>query len=267
MRNDLFDYSYQYGFWHSDTPESRARDIDRAMYLFDAHALYPKSKSDKVLEIGCGMGRFLLMLKKLGYKNLFGLDIDPSQYKIAKNEGLDVCLADANEFLSISEEKYNVIYFFDVLEHIEKEKQLKLLKMIYDHTTDDGFIALSVPNALSPTSGFYRYTDFTHTTSYTDNTCKFLLHNAGFHFFSIRPQNQETAKIQNLKLPWARLYRYEFGLTNFILTPNLIVVAFKKANILDLYLKKTPIIQNDYMEVKKENLLKRILKYVKIARK
>lgn len=251
MNNKDFDYSYQYSNWHSDTEESKEKDMAWGKAIFDTHAIYPTSSGKRVLEIGCGMGRYLMMLRRLGFRRLTGIDIDASLIKIAKKEKLSVHLSDAIKFFSFYRRKYDVIYAFDVLEHVAKEKQLTLLKKMYAHLRDDGFIVIQVPNALSPTALYFRYTDFTHVVSYTKETLEFLLHNAGFHFAKVRPQHQETKAIQDLKLPWVRLYRQEYGLTNpddFILTPNIVVVAFKKKELLEAYLKKAPPINNTYEE-------------------
>lgn len=257
MNNKDFDYSHQYENWHKDTQESKARDMAWGKAIFDTHGIYPKRADDKVLEIGCGMGRYLLMLKSVGFSNLTGVEIDRALYRIAKKENLNVHLSDALSFFPIfrkkSKRRYRVIYAFDVLEHIAKHKQLSLLKKMYKHLADDGFIVIQVPNALSPTALYFRYTDFTHVVSYTKETLEFLLHNAGFHFAKVRPQHQETAEIQQLKLPWARLYRQEYCLTNpddYILTPNIIVIACKNQQVLEEYLSQAPHILNDYPEVK-----------------
>ncbi|MBN3063662.1 class I SAM-dependent methyltransferase [Pectobacterium aquaticum] len=265
MNNADFDYSYQYNNWHTDTPESCAHDMHQAKIFFDTHAIYPQQKADKVLEIGCGMGRVMLMLREAGYGNLTGIDIDKSQTEIAKKQQLNIFLDDAVEFLQKEETKYDSIYAFDVLEHIAKEKQLDLLKRIYENATEDALVALSIPNALAPTAMLYRYEDFTHTTVYTEKTIGFLLQNAGFHFFCVRPQHHESESIQRLKLPWAKLYRHEFGIKNFILTPNLVVVAFKTKNSLEEYLKNVTPINNDYYynDSKKPRGLRRLWGHIK----
>jgi 2-polyprenyl-3-methyl-5-hydroxy-6-metoxy-1,4-benzoquinol methylase len=258
VKNDDFDYSYQYANWHSDTEESRRRDIEYTKRMFDSHGIYPESKNSRILEIGCGMGRLMLMLKSMGYDNMVGVDIDRSQIEIARKENLNVRLTDVSDFLREDRQKYDVIYCFDMLEHIDKDRQLPLLKLIFNATNDEGSVVFTVPNGLAPLAGFFRYIDFTHTVSYTENTMRFLLHNAGFHYAAVRSQHQECKEVQELKLPWARLYRMEFGLEDFILTPNLFTVAFKTQNALDTYLAKAPIIENRYSEKKRRSLWKRI---------
>ncbi len=246
MDNSKFNYSYQYGNWHSDTAESMQHDIDLARRLFSDHCIFPKHKDSNVLEIGCGMGRFMLMLRDEGYNNLIGVDIDKTQINIAKKSNLNVSLLDGIEYLKNTIDTFDVIYFFDVLEHLDKEKQLDFLKLVCEHLDDNGMIAFSVPNALAPSGMLYRYDDFTHTVSYCKNTISFLLHNAGFHYMDIRPQHKESSKVMRLKRPWADIYRKEFGIEDVILTPNLVTVAFKNKTEFESYLKAAPIIKNDY---------------------
>lgn len=220
----------------------------------------------KVLEIGCGMGRFLLHLKEMGYSNLVGVDIDEGQYRIAKKEGLNVFLSDAKTFLLNDTAKYHAVYAFDVLEHIEKSEQLELLKLIFNRLDDNGMLVIQVPNALAPTATYFRYIDFTHTISYTEDSLAFLLHNAGFHDFCIRPTHNESQEVQNLKLAWARLYRHEFGLKNIILTPNIIAIVFKNKESYQSWQEKAPIIDNPYQDnIAKSNTIKHRIK--KILRK
>lgn len=246
MDNSRFNYSYHYENWHSDTNESEQSDVRLAKKLFLDHHIFPKYKDSKVLEIGCGMGRFMLMLRDEGYNNLLGVDIDKTQISVAKKSNLNVSLLDGIEYLKNSIDTFDVIYFFDFLEHLDKEKQLDFLKLVYEHLDDSGMIAFSVPNALAPSGMFYRYIDFTHTVSYCKYTISFLLHNAGFHYMDIRPQHKENSKVMRLKRPWADIYRKEFGIEDVILTPNLVTVAFKNKTEFESYLKAAPIIKNDY---------------------
>ncbi|MDR3164567.1 MAG: class I SAM-dependent methyltransferase [Synergistaceae bacterium] len=246
MKNSDFDYSYQYSNWHTDTDESRKADVFSAKQLFDIHAIYPHEQESRVLEIGCGIGRTLLMLRGQGYENLTGIDIDESQAETAKKEGLRVYRTDANDFLSDGSEKYHAVYCFDVLEHIEKEEQLPLLKLVNSRLADDGFVVIRVPNALSPTFGYFRYADFTHRVSYTMHTLSFLLHNAGLHYVTVRPERRESLRMQWMKIPWANLYRFEHGLEDFALTPNIVAVTFKDEDMFRNYMSRAPLIQNGY---------------------
>lgn len=223
----------------------------------------PIGLDSNILEIGCGMGRFLLHLKERGYKNLTGIDIDKSQYEIAKREGLNVFLSDATTFLTNNTSSYHAVYAFDVLEHINKEKQLELLQLIFKQLHDNGMLVIQVPNALAPTATYFRYNDFTHTISYTEHSLGFLLHNAGFHDFCIQPTHNESLETQALKLPWAKLYRHEFGLENLILTPNLTAIVFKNKKSYQSWKEHAPIIKNLYEDNNTKDNTSKLKHYIK----
>lgn len=246
MDNSKFNYSLQYCNWHADTKQSYDTDLAYARKFFSDHNIYPKKKDSRICEIGCGMGRFLSMLKEEGYDNLTGVDIDKVLVKIARRDIENIHLADAIDFLSNTHDIFDVIYVFDVLEHIAKEKQLEFLRLIYSRLKDDGFVVFSIPNALAPSGMLYRYDDFTHTVSYCSNTISFLLSNAGFPYMNIRPQYKESEEVINMKKTWADIYRIEFGMKDVILTPNLVVVAFKIESMYNAYMYNAPVIENNY---------------------
>ena len=84
----------------------------------------------------------------------------------------------------------------------------------------------------------------------TDKTLSFLAKNAALMYITTRPSHQECERVQELKLPWARLYREEFCIKDFILTPNIVSVIFKNKDSFEDYLKKAPIINNSYPEIR-----------------
>lgn len=245
MNNADFNYAYQYENWHSDNEESKRNDINASLQTFKQHNIFPKTKNSKVLEIGCGMGRTMLALKSSGYDNITGIDIDEAQIKVASKEGLDVLKSDASDYLKNTDEIYDVIYMFDVLEHIEKSKQLDLLKAIYNHLSQDGFLVIRVPNALSPIFAYYRYTDFTHHVSYTDTSLSFLAKNAGFSFIETRADNEEPYSVRKLKSLWYKLYLTAYNFEP-ILTENITSVIFKDKATYENYINTAPQIINDY---------------------
>jgi tRNA G46 methylase TrmB len=71
MNNANFDYSFQYrNLGHQDTDKSRRRKMADWFSRLKQHNVFPPSKDAAVLEIGCGMGRLLAMLKDEGYSDL-----------------------------------------------------------------------------------------------------------------------------------------------------------------------------------------------------
>ena len=245
MQENL-DYMLQYSNWHKETLSSRAYDIEQWNLLINTHKLLPEDKNAKILEAGCGMGRFLLKLKELGYYNQKGIDINSDFIQISQKENLNVEKEDIIRFLEKTEETFDVIYCFDLAEHLPKEKQPYFFKLINTHLNNNGFAVIRVPNALSPTANFFRYEDFTHVTSYTPITLDFLCKNAGFDYITTRPDVKECLELRRLKVQYAEIYRKQFGLDNLILTPNLLTIAFKDKDVYENYLKQAPLIDNNY---------------------
>ena len=245
MKKYDLNYKLYYENWHQDNEESTKRDIEINKEIIKLHNILPKEKEAEILDIGCGMGRFLLTLKELGYNNLKGIEIAKSQFDIAEKTGLDIEKKDIIEYFEHNNTLYDAIYCFDVLEHLEKERQI-LLNQMYGHLADTGIIVIRIPNALAPTAMLFRYEDFTHTISYTAKTIEFLCKNSGFQYINIRPEIQESEKLQLLKTNYANIYRTQFGFKDIILTPNLMVILFKNQNKHILYNNETPKISNTY---------------------
>jgi len=87
--------------------------------------------SDKVLVVGCGTGREVLGLKKLGIKRTTGIDISPDMIREARKLLPDtkLIISDINEFES--KEKFDaVVYFNNIIEQIPSflEKKKAILK-------------------------------------------------------------------------------------------------------------------------------------------
>src|SRR5260221_4103047 len=74
--------------------------------------------ADRVLEIGCGQGSFLLSLKNKYGTDPVGLELNQKAVLKAVSLGLKVYHADLNSFSPENREAFNVICLFQVLEHI-----------------------------------------------------------------------------------------------------------------------------------------------------
>lgn len=251
MNERNINYNYQYRKWHDNTDASIKYDIDENIKLLDSHNIYPLNKESKVLELGCATGCLIQALQIKGFANILGVDIDKDLYEIAKSKNLNVLNFDAIEFLSQNKEKYDVIYCFDVLEHIDKPQQIPFLSLINATLTENGFFVLKIPNALTPLEAYFRYNDFTHTISYTTDSLSFLLMNSGFSDFVFRPQHLEDEELRMAKHNYAFMLYKQFGLEKQILTPNILAVVFKNSDDRELYEKNALQMFNDYREKEK----------------
>jgi SAM-dependent methyltransferase len=108
------------------------------------------SENDDVLEVGCGAGFLLNFIKPKSYT---GLEFNDKAIQIAQSKGLNVKKEFLHEHALQNEEKYDIVCFFQALEHVESPREflqdaLKCLKkggkMILAVPAEDSFIAQQV---------------------------------------------------------------------------------------------------------------------------
>jgi SAM-dependent methyltransferase len=102
----------------------------------------------RLLDVGCGNGRFLRHAKEQGFE-VWGIDFDKKSVEnVKRNLGIDtVFVMSLEEFYEYAKEKglkFDVITFFEVLEH--QDKPMEFLKMLKGLLKEGGCIAGSVPN-------------------------------------------------------------------------------------------------------------------------
>lgn len=137
--------------------------------------MHPESQ---FLDIGCGGGQFLFGLQAMGYKNLYGIDIEPHAVAWCNNHGL--CVKSVNILDYKTEKKFDFIAMNHVLEHIEKNKIIDILAYIQKELlAPDGYLYITVPNAQSNTGCYWAYEDFTHTTLFTGGSLLYICSVAG----------------------------------------------------------------------------------------
>lgn len=145
----------------------------------------PADKKSKILEIGCGYGRYTQFITQtLGYQNTVGMDISEEQIEYAKkNYNLtNVFQADALAYLESHEEKYDVVILMDVLEHLELDYAVRLLRKVNESLQQNGKLIIQVPNGLSPLKPIF-YSDVTHVRAFSVNSMSQILRMAGFSQF------------------------------------------------------------------------------------
>ena len=153
-----------------------------------------------VLDIGCGRGEFLEVLKENGI-NAKGIDIDEDMVNYCQSKGLNVEKADAIEYLDNLEDKsLDGIFLDQVVEHLEPKYLIKLLERCYKKLKFGYHIVIETVNPLSLTSFANFYLDLTHKKPIHPETLKFLLVSVGFReievkFFSPLPDEHKLKKV------------------------------------------------------------------------
>jgi len=109
---------------------------------------FPSNVRGKLLDVGCGDGRFLRHAKEQGFE-VWGIDFDKKSVEnVKRNLGIDTVFAmSLEEFYEYAKEKnlkFDVITFFEVLEH--QDKPMEILEMVKGLLKEGGYIAGSVPD-------------------------------------------------------------------------------------------------------------------------
>lgn len=138
------------------------------------------SRCRNVLDIGCGRGEFLELLKENGI-DVKGIDIDPDMVGYCMSKGLNVEMKDAISYLETIEDKtLDGIFLDQVVEHLKPEYLTKLLDLCHKKLNYGYFIILETVNPMSLFSFINFYIDMTHIKPLPPDTLKFLLAAVGF---------------------------------------------------------------------------------------
>jgi len=154
-----------------------------------------------VLDIGCGRGEFLEILKENGI-NAKGIDVNEDMVGYCQSKGLNVEKADAIEYLDKIEDKsLDSIFLDQVVEHLEPKYLIKLLELCYKKLKFGYYIVIETVNPLSLTSFANFYLDLSHKKPIHPETLKFLSESAGFReievkFFSPIPDEYQLKKVE-----------------------------------------------------------------------
>jgi SAM-dependent methyltransferase len=239
------DYSRFYARFHPDDPRHF-----HGLSLLHQRILRPHLPADRdapILDFGCGRGYALRTVAALGYTNLQGIDADAGQAAFARSQGLNVThIANSLEFVLERPNHYAAVLLMDVLEHVPRETQPALLRAILQSLRPGGRLICTVPNAASAIAAYWLYNDYTHHTSFTNESLQFLLEECGFARvtccaveFEIRPRYLFWLPTPRAVQWWLRcIVRCRQRLALFaelgwrrsravVLTPNILAVAAK----------------------------------------
>lgn len=99
---------WSYGSRWGDQMENSINEIFEDIY-----------KDSNILDVGCGEGRGLMALYKLGFnqRNIIGVDIAPDKIKAARDRGFLVLDEDFHQLKAIPDNHFDFVYSSHTLEH------------------------------------------------------------------------------------------------------------------------------------------------------
>jgi SAM-dependent methyltransferase len=152
-------------------------------YRDQIHARYPEIWDLKILR-----KRFPLMMKTIQDHEKV-LDIGASNRNLQERlkrhfpkliyKSMDIDREQFHDFYSLEEvqESFDVVFLFEVIEHLGLEEGVQLIRKIYDLLNEGGRLILTTPNVFNP-SRFWR--DATHKVAYCYDELGGLLLAHGF---------------------------------------------------------------------------------------
>ena len=134
-----------------------------------------------VLDIGCGRGEFLDLLRENGI-TAKGLDLNPEMVEVSRSRGLDATVGDARSYLrDLPDESLGGVIAVQVIEHLEPAYLTDMLGLAFDKVRPGGRIILETINPACWVAFFESFIrDLTHVKPIHPDTLQYLLQASGF---------------------------------------------------------------------------------------
>lgn len=186
-----------------------------------------------ILEIGCGDGHFLELLKKSGgHKRLVGLEFNSQAIISARNKGFEVQSEMVETFARNSENAgaFDAVASFQVLEHVKNpraflESCLKCLKkgglLVVAVPNDDGFIKFATNDILNVPPH--------HISRWNESVIEYLAKKYGLKLISFQTEpvaeyHKKGYRMAVLKKYISRILHLKLGMVEYPWTIRYIIV-------------------------------------------
>lgn len=157
--------------------------------------------SSHVLDVGCGRGEFLELLRAKGV-SAKGLDLNPEMVEACRARALDVSTADALSALrEMPDESLGGLIAVQVVEHLEPVYLSQFLQTAYYKLRPGSRIVLETINPACWVAFFESYIrDLTHVRPIHPETLQYMLHASGFSSVDLvyRAPIAEEARLQRV---------------------------------------------------------------------
>jgi SAM-dependent methyltransferase/uncharacterized coiled-coil protein SlyX len=134
-----------------------------------------------VLDIGCGRGEFLDLLRESGIAAK-GLDLNHEMVEVSRSRGLDATVGDARSYLrDLPDESLGGVIAVQVIEHLEPAYLTDMLGLAFDKVRPGGRVILETINPACWVAFFESFIrDLTHVKPIHPDTLQYLLQASGF---------------------------------------------------------------------------------------
>ncbi len=152
-------------------------------------------QASPVLDIGCGRGELLLLLREAGVEAR-GIDADADMVAYARGEGLDVEQADLLEYLErVGDASLGGIFMGQVVEHLPPGVLVRSLELSAAKLQPGGLLIAETINPLSPLALRHYFADLTHAQPLVPETLQLLARQSGFAETELRFLNEPADRL------------------------------------------------------------------------
>jgi SAM-dependent methyltransferase len=177
------------------SPDEIRRRVEDYLPIFES--------ASNVLDVGCGRGEFLELLRDRGV-TARGIDINPAMVEVCRGKGLQAETGDALTYVrALPDSSLGGLFAAQVVEHLEPRYLMRLLDAAFDKLRPGAPIVLETINPACWFAFFESYIrDLTHVRPVHPDTLKYLLIATGFQRVEIsyRAPYPEADKLQTLSL-------------------------------------------------------------------
>jgi SAM-dependent methyltransferase len=145
------------------------------------------------LDLGCGEGQFLAMLREWGWR-VQGMDISPQAVRACVDAGFDAVEGSLPDFLAAYDgEAPHGMSAIQVVEHLDPATWLPLLQLARTVLAPAGAFLIETIDPLNVDAlANWFFGDITHTWPANPETLRVMAGFAGFDAVEIRPMNQDA---------------------------------------------------------------------------
>jgi len=181
--------------------ESRLRAPTAEVRERQRHYVDVLAGSAPVLDLGCGRGELLALLRDAGIEAR-GVDADADMASYARGEQLEVEQADALDALEAAPDgSLGAVTALQLVEHLPPATLIRFLRLGAEKVRPGGVLLLETINPASPHALQNYFADLTHSQPLVPATLELLVREAGFGDVQVQYLNPPSERLRAVELP------------------------------------------------------------------